>query len=125
MASSKASYVRTSNGLQYECSKEVLAQGQGLFVFLALPLGFICKPGKRAEREGFEPSRRLDTAYAISNRAPSANSDTSPGATAGVYQIADLLLLPLEGTLLALPHLGVSRMLRGVHRVAQGEGGEE
>ena len=27
---------------------------------------------------GFEPTRRLNTAYAISNRAPSANSDTSP-----------------------------------------------
>ena len=37
----------------------------------------------KAEREGFEPSRRLNTAYAISNRAPSANSDTSPEATDG------------------------------------------
>ena len=27
---------------------------------------------------GFEPTRRLNTAYAISSRAPSANSDTSP-----------------------------------------------
>src|SRR3712207_3800657 len=33
----------------------------------------------KAERSGFEPTRRLDTAYAISSRAPSANSDTSPG----------------------------------------------
>lgn len=32
----------------------------------------------KAERVGFEPTRRLNTAYAISNRAPSANSDTSP-----------------------------------------------
>jgi integrase len=37
----------------------------------------------KAEREGFEPSRRLNTAYAISNRAPSADSDTSPEATDG------------------------------------------
>ena len=34
---------------------------------------------EKAERVGFEPTRRLNTAYAISNRAPSANSDTSPG----------------------------------------------
>src|SRR4028118_1603758 len=33
---------------------------------------------KEAERVGFEPTRRLNTAYAISSRAPSANSDTSP-----------------------------------------------
>src|SRR5918995_952338 len=32
----------------------------------------------KAERVGFEPTRRLNTAYAISSRAPSANSDTSP-----------------------------------------------
>jgi hypothetical protein len=38
---------------------------------------------EEAEREGFEPSRRLNTAYAISNRAPSANSDTSPEASDG------------------------------------------
>jgi hypothetical protein len=31
-----------------------------------------------AERVGFEPTRRFNTAYAISSRAPSANSDTSP-----------------------------------------------
>jgi hypothetical protein len=34
---------------------------------------------RKAERVGFEPTRRLNTAYAISSRAPSANSDTSPG----------------------------------------------
>jgi hypothetical protein len=39
--------------------------------------------GGKAERVGFEPTRRLNTAYAISNRAPSANSDTSPEATQG------------------------------------------
>src|ERR671911_416763 len=33
---------------------------------------------EKAERVGFEPTRRLNTAYAISSRAPSANSDTSP-----------------------------------------------
>jgi hypothetical protein len=38
---------------------------------------------EKAERVGFEPTRRLNTAYAISNRAPSANSDTSPEATQG------------------------------------------
>ena len=37
--------------------------------------------GRKAERVGFEPTRRLNTAYAISNRAPSANSDTSPKNT--------------------------------------------
>ena len=47
---------------------------------------------KRAERVGFEPTRRLNTAYAISNRAPSANSDTSPGRRTGVYQKGQLLL---------------------------------
>jgi hypothetical protein len=33
---------------------------------------------RKAERVGFEPTRRFNTAYAISSRAPSANSDTSP-----------------------------------------------
>ena len=33
---------------------------------------------KVAEREGFEPSIPFDTVYTISNRAPSANSATSP-----------------------------------------------
>ena len=33
---------------------------------------------EKAERVGFEPTRRFNTAYAISSRAPSANSDTSP-----------------------------------------------
>ena len=31
-----------------------------------------------AEWEGFEPSRRVDPAYTISSRAPSASSDTTP-----------------------------------------------
>ena len=31
-----------------------------------------------AERGGFEPPRRVKTAYTISSRAPSASSDTSP-----------------------------------------------
>jgi hypothetical protein len=35
----------------------------------------------KAERVGFEPTRRLNTAYAISSRAPSANSDTSPNTS--------------------------------------------
>src|SRR5215217_1334755 len=42
---------------------------------------------RKAERVGFEPTRRLNTAYAISSRAPSANSDTSPEDTEKVYQI--------------------------------------
>lgn len=92
---------------------------------LQTPTTFYLQIVEKAEREGFEPSRRLNTAYAISNRAPSANSDTSPGATAGVYQIADLLLPPQEGTLLTLPHFSFARMLRCAYRVAQGEGGEE
>jgi hypothetical protein len=41
----------------------------------------------KAERVGFEPTRRLNTAYAISSRAPSANSDTSPDDAGRVYQI--------------------------------------
>jgi hypothetical protein len=41
----------------------------------------------KAERVGFEPTRRLNTAYAISSRAPSANSDTSPTDAGRVYQI--------------------------------------
>ena len=41
----------------------------------------------KAERVGFEPTRRLQTVYAISSRAPSANSDTSPEVAARrVYQ---------------------------------------
>jgi hypothetical protein len=43
----------------------------------------------KAERVGFEPTRRLYAAYAISSRAPSANSDTSPeNAFERVYQIS-------------------------------------
>src|SRR5215211_1209893 len=39
---------------------------------------FFLQTKEKAERVGFEPTRRLNTAYAISSRAPSANSDTSP-----------------------------------------------
>jgi hypothetical protein len=39
---------------------------------------FYLQNKEEAERVGFEPTRRLNTAYAISSRAPSANSDTSP-----------------------------------------------
>ena len=37
--------------------------------------------GEKAEREGFEPSTHLLGTHAISSRAPSANSDTSPRAS--------------------------------------------
>jgi hypothetical protein len=53
---------------------------------------FYLQMAGKAERVGFEPTRRLNTAYAISNRAPSANSDTSPGRRTGVYQKGQLLL---------------------------------
>src|SRR5215218_4218460 len=55
-------------------------------------IAFYLQTEEKAERVGFEPTRRLNTAYAISNRAPSANSDTSPGRRTGVYQKANLLL---------------------------------
>jgi hypothetical protein len=42
-------------------------------------IAFYLQIKEKAERVGFEPTRRLNTAYAISSRAPSANSDTSPG----------------------------------------------
>jgi hypothetical protein len=42
-------------------------------------IAFYLQTKEKAERVGFEPTRRLNTAYAISSRAPSANSDTSPG----------------------------------------------
>ena len=41
-------------------------------------IAFYLQIKEKAERVGFEPTRRLNTAYAISSRAPSANSDTSP-----------------------------------------------
>ena len=48
---------------------------------------------------GFEPTRRLNTAYAISNRAPSANSDTSPGATEGSLPcLSNVVEILLTGT---------------------------
>ena len=52
-------------------------------VLFSIARWFSLQIADKAEREGFEPSRRLNTAYAISNRAPSANSDTSPEATDG------------------------------------------
>ena len=55
----------------------------GTIYSLHMPATFYLQIVEKAEREGFEPSRRLNTAYAISNRAPSANSDTSPEATDG------------------------------------------
>src|SRR5215216_7116525 len=41
-------------------------------------IAFYLQTKEKAERVGFEPTRRLFAAYAISSRAPSANSDTSP-----------------------------------------------
>ena len=38
-------------------------------VFVEIP-GLCCRRAEKAEREGFEPSRRLNTAYAISNPKP-------------------------------------------------------
>jgi hypothetical protein len=55
----------------------------GTFPPYPLPPKICLQTEEKAERVGFEPTRRLNTAYAISNRAPSANSDTSPGATDG------------------------------------------
>src|ERR671911_174091 len=49
---------------------------------------FYLQNKQMAERVGFEPTRRFNTAYAISSRAPSANSDTSPRNAARVYQIS-------------------------------------
>src|SRR5918997_4489632 len=58
----------------------------GLHLLLLGLLRFTCRQ-KKAERVGFEPTRRFNTAYAISSRAPSANSDTSPqNADRRVYQ---------------------------------------
>ncbi len=57
---------------------------------------FYLQTREKAERVGFEPTRRLNTAYAISNRAPSANSDTSPEATDGslpcLWNVVEILL---------------------------------
>ena len=79
----------SSSGLQYDCNKSGARQHRGFCSYPTPILNSACKQRKRAEREGFEPSRRLNTAYAISNRAPSANSDTSPRNAAGrVYQTA-------------------------------------
>ena len=50
-------------------------------------IAFYLQIKEKAERVGFEPTRRLNTAYAISSRAPSANSDTSPDDAGRVYQI--------------------------------------
>src|SRR5215203_6531146 len=51
-------------------------------------IAFYPQTKEKAERVGFEPTRRFNTAYAISSRAPSANSDTSPRNAARVYQIS-------------------------------------
>ena len=53
----------------------------GTSLFASRTFTFYLQTEEKAERVGFEPTRRLNTAYAISNRAPSANSDTSPGST--------------------------------------------
>jgi hypothetical protein len=53
----------------------------GTSLFTSRSFTFYLQSNDEAERVGFEPTRRLNTAYAISNRAPSANSDTSPGST--------------------------------------------
>src|SRR5215207_10941154 len=50
--------------------------------------GIITK--EKAERVGFEPTRRLQTAYAISSRAPSANSDTSPNRRESTKQVSGM-----------------------------------
>ena len=42
----------------------------GLFSYPLRSWRFTCKQEEKAERVGFEPTRRLFTAYAISNRAP-------------------------------------------------------
>src|ERR687897_3271642 len=63
---------------------------QGCLGLPSLPskvIVFYLQNKEKAERVGFEPTRRLNTAYAISSRAPSANSDTSPEDTEKVYQI--------------------------------------
>ena len=80
----------------------------------------------KAEREGFEPSRRLNTAYAISNRAPSANSDTSPGATDGSLPKSESAATA-ESLVRVLAFLcfGCVLLLGSADRVAQGEGGKE
>jgi hypothetical protein len=67
-----------SDGLQYGCSKSGYGALRSLSIIILPPLRFTCKHKGKAERVGFEPTRRLNTAYAISSRAPSANSDTSP-----------------------------------------------
>jgi len=50
-------------------------------------LGLPVLPAKqgKAERVGFEPTGRLQTFHAISSRAPSANSDTSPEILPGEF----------------------------------------
>jgi hypothetical protein len=64
----------------------------GTSLFTSRSFTFYLQSNDEAERVGFEPTRRLDTAYAISNRAPSANSDTSPEATDGSLSKTNLLL---------------------------------
>src|SRR5918993_2853903 len=57
---------------------------------------FYLQTEEKAERVGFEPTRRLNTVYTISNRAPSANSDTSPGATDRSLPKSELAATPLQ-----------------------------
>jgi hypothetical protein len=68
----------------------------GTSLFTSRSFTFYLQSNDEAERVGFEPTRRLNTAYAISNRAPSANSDTSPGSTDGSLPKTNLLLLPFS-----------------------------
>jgi hypothetical protein len=79
---------------------------------------------------GFEPTRRLYTAYAISNRAPSANSDTSPKETDGSLPESESTAFSRNqkrdlDALLALLHFGGALLLGGAGRIAQGEGAKE
>jgi hypothetical protein len=93
---------------------------------LRAPTTFFLQIVGKAEREGFEPSRRLNTAYAISNRAPSANSDTSPGATDGsLPKSQTAATVGSLARVLALFCFGCVLLLGGADGVAQGEGGEE
>src|SRR5215211_2425351 len=70
-------------GLATGCSKGVLKKTPRSLCLLDDPTTSYLQTERKAERVGFEPTRRLNTAYAISNRAPSANSDTSPEAMQG------------------------------------------
>jgi hypothetical protein len=51
---------------------------------------FYLQNKEKAERVGFEPTGRLQTFHAISSRAPSANSDTSPNNGESTRHISGL-----------------------------------